>query len=326
MHFPTRRGLALAAACTLLAPPAAQAQGNFPSQPVRIIVGSEAGSAPDVLARVLGKELSAGLGQAVIVENRAGATGTIGANAVASAAPDGYTLLMGTVSNIALAPSFYPIKYKPTESFTPISMVASVPLVLVASPATGIASVEQLRTKLKQAAKGSYSYSSPGVGGPQHLAGVLLGKQMGTELLHVPYKSGGAALTAVAGGETQIGFAGIAAAIGLVQARRVTPLFVTADKRFPQFPDVPSAPEAGLPELDVDNWHALFAPAGLPAPVRATLEAAVNKALQSPEVKKQFESLGAAPTGSTGKELAEKVTAETARWTKIVDDNGIKAQ
>lgn len=166
MHFPTRRRLALAAACTLFAAPAVQAQGNFPSQPVRIIVGSEAGSAPDVLARVLGKELSAGLGQAIIVENRAGATGTIGANAVASAAPDGYTLLMGTVSNIALAPSFYPIKYKPTESFTPISMVASVPLVLVASPATGIASVEQLRAKLKQAPKGSYSYSSPGVGGP----------------------------------------------------------------------------------------------------------------------------------------------------------------
>ncbi|VCU68242.1 Tripartite tricarboxylate transporter family receptor [Pigmentiphaga humi] len=305
----------------------AHADDAFPSQPVRIIVGSEAGSAPDVLARVLGKDLGTLLGQAVIVENRAGATGTIGAAAVAGAQPDGYTLLMGTVSNIALAPSFYPIKYKPTTSFTPISMVASVPLVLVASPATGIASIDQLRAKLKDpAAAASFSYSSPGVGGPQHLAGVLLGKEMHATMLHVPYKSGGAALTAVAGGETQIGFAGIAAAIGLVQAKRVTPLFVTAGTRFPQFPDVPSAPEAGLPGLEVDNWHALFAPAGLPAPVRAKLEAAVNKVLQSAEVRKQFESLGAMPAGGSGEQLAQKVAAETARWTQIVESSGIKSQ
>jgi len=309
------------AVCALALPAPALAQAAYPSQPIKIVVGSEAGSAPDVLARTIGKEMEPLVKQTILVENRAGAAGTVGAATVAQAPADGYTLLMGTVSNIALAPSFYPIKYKPGESFTPIGMVASVPLVLVASTNLGVADMAQLRTKLK-ASKTEYAYSSPGIGGPQHLAGVLLERELSTKLLHVPYKSGGAALTAVAGGETQLAFAGIPAAGPLLQTKRIVPMFVTASRRSPALPGVPSAAEVGLPSFEVDNWHALFAPAGLPPDIRATLERALRTALQSPAVKTQFEKLGAEPRASTGTELATYVAAETQRWAALAKASG----
>ncbi len=307
-------------ACSMV--PAHSQQASFPEKPIRIVVGSEAGSAPDVLARAIAKEMGSLLPQSVIVENKPGATGTIGAAAVAAAPADGYTLLMGTVSNIALAPAFYPIKYKPLTSFTPISMVASVPLMLVVSAETGVTNMQQLRAKLSESGvETSYSYASPGIGGPQHIAGILLGKELKTKMLHVPYKSGGAALVGLAGGETQLAFAGIPAALPLLQTKRILPLFVTSKTRSPAAPSVPSATEVGLPDFDVDNWHALFAPAGLPQGVRAVLEATVAKSLQVPELRKQFEKLGALATASTGSDLADKVARETLRWSKIAKDS-----
>lgn len=302
--------------------PAYSQQASFPDKPIKIVVGSEAGSAPDVLARAIAKEMGSVLRQAVIVENKPGATGTIGAAAVAAAPADGYTLLMGTVSNIALAPTFYPIKYNPLTSFTPISMVASVPLMLVVSAETGITNMQQLRAKISESgSEPSYSYASPGVGGPQHIAGILLGKELRKKLLHVPYKSGGAALVGLAGGETQLSFAGIPAALPLLQTKKILPLFVTSKIRSSAAPSVPSATEVGLPDFDVDNWHALFAPAGLSQGVRSVLETAVAKSLQAPDLRKQFEQLGALPTASTGNDLASKVALETLRWSKIVKDS-----
>jgi tripartite-type tricarboxylate transporter receptor subunit TctC len=322
---PTRRhALVFAAALAAGAALPAAAQTAFPTQPVRIVVGSEAGSAPDVIARSLAKELEPLLKQPVVVDNRAGAAGTVGAAAVAQAAPDGHTLLMGTVSNVALAPVFYPIRYKPVESFTAVGMVASVPLVLVASAGTGATTVAELGAKLRAGAGAPPApYASPGIGGPQHLAGVLLEKQFATPLLHVPYKSGGAAMTAVAGGEVQLAFAGIPAALPLLQSRRVNALFVTAATRSPALPDVPSAPQAGLPGFEVDNWHALLAPAGLKPEVRAVLEAALRAALQKETVRKDFERLGAEPRPGTGAELADFVARETARWGALARDAGL---
>jgi tripartite-type tricarboxylate transporter receptor subunit TctC len=291
---------------------------------VRIVVGSEAGSAPDVIARSLAKELEPLLRQPVVIDNRAGAAGTVGAAAVAQAPADGYTLLMGTVANIALAPAFYPIRYKPVEGFTAVGMVASVPLVLVAATSTGATTVAELGAKLRATtAAAPAPYASPGIGGPQHLAGVLLEKQLGVRLLHVPYKSGGAAMTAVAGGEVQLAFAGIPAALPLLQSRRVTALFVTSATRSPALPDVPSAPQAGQPGFEVDNWHALYAPAGLPPPVRATLETALRAALQKESIRKDFERLGAEPRAGTGAELADFTARETTRWGTLARDAGL---
>lgn len=302
------------------------AQGTFPVRPVRIVVGSEAGSAPDVLARAVAQEMGPLLGQAVIVENKAGATGTIGAAYVASAPPDGYTLLMGTVSNIALAPLFYPIKYDPERSFTPIGMVASVPLVLVVSPKLGVSTFAELKSKVKElAAANGMNYASPGVGGPQHLAGVLLQRQLGVPLVHIPYKSGGAAMTAVAAGDVQIAFAGIPAAAGLAQGKKVVPLLVTSAKRSSAMPDVPSAAEAGLAGFEIDNWHALFAPAGVPGPVVATLEAALQKALATATVRDVFQKGGAEPVASSGAQLGAMVAAEAKRWATVVAENKLKA-
>ena len=303
------------------------AQDKFPSRTVKIVVGSEAGSAPDVLSRVIANELGPLLGQTVIVENKAGATGTIGAMHVAASQADGYTLLMGTVSNVALAPSFYPVKYDPNSSFTAVGMVASVPLVLVTTPSLQVTSYAQLLAKSQQVAPPApLSYSSPGVGGPQHLAGVLLQRQLGAQLLHVPFKSGGAATTAVAAGEVQLAFAGIPAAAGLAQAKRVIPILVTSRSRLSTMPDVASAVEAGLPDFVIDNWHALFAPANLPANARATLEAALQKALASQPVKEQFQKLGAEPAPGTSKQLEAFVASETKRWSRVVTDNKLKVE
>ena len=305
----------------------AMAQDKFPSRPIKIVVGSEAGSAPDLLARVVANDMGPLLGQSIIIENRSGAAGTIGAAAVTTANADGYTLLMGTVSNIALAPSFYPVKYDPNKSFTPIGMVASVPLVLVTTPSLGIQNFAQLQAKAKKMGpSGQFAYSSPGVGGPQHLAGVLLQRQLDLQLLHVPYKSGGAAMTAVAAGEVQLAFAGIPAAASLAQGKKLVPLFVSAAERSPAMADVPSATEAGLPGFDIDNWHALFAPAGLAPATQAVLETALAKALTMQAVKDQFNKAGAEPAPGTSRELGAMVASETARWTKVVIDNKLKAE
>lgn len=304
---------------------AARAEDKFPVRPIKIVVGSEAGSAPDAIARALASEMGPLLGQSVVVENRPGAAGTLGAAAVTSASADGYSVLMGTISNIALAPSFYPaLKYDPNKSFTPIGLVASVPLVLVTSPAFQTPDLRQFTDKLKKT--NPVSYSSPGVGGPQHLAGVLLQRQLGVTALHVPYKSGGAAVTAVIAGEVQFAFVGIPVAAPLVAGKRLVPVIVTSAKRSSVMPDVPSGAEADLRGFEIDNWHALLAPAGLPAPVRAALENALQGALKSPAVKEQFRKLGADPAPGTGKQLEAYIAAETERWSKFVTENRIKAE
>lgn len=324
-RFSHARRSVLVAASLSLATSATFSQDRFPNRTVKIIVGSEAGSAPDVLARVLASEMGPPLGQSVIVENKAGAAGTIGAAQVAGAAADGYTLLMGTVSNVALAPSFYPVKYDPVKSFTPVGMVASVPLVLVSSPSQGALTYAQFFAKARQAGS-QLAYASPGVGGPQHLAGVLLQRQLGVATMHVPYKSGGAATTAVVAGEVQFAFAGIPAAASLAAGKKLVPLFVTSPRRSPAMPDVPSAAEVGLQGFEIDNWHALLAPANLPAPVRAVLESALQKALASAAVKEQFVKLGAEPSAGSASQLETVVATETQRWSRFVADNKLKVE
>jgi tripartite-type tricarboxylate transporter receptor subunit TctC len=301
------------------------AQDKFPSRPVKIMVGSEAGSAPDLLTRILANELSPLLGQSVIVENRSGATGTISATQVASSTADGYTLMTGSVANVALAPLFYPIKYDPVKSFTPIGMVASVPLVLVTSPAFDTPNFQQFATKTKQKTL-QLAYASPGIGGPQHLAAVMLQRILGRPVLHVPYKSGGAATNAVMAGEVQFAFVGIPVAASLAASNKLVPLFVTSEIRSAGMPRVPSATEVGLKDFQIDNWHALLAPAGLPANTRSTIEAALQKALASPLLKEQFNKLGAEPSTGSSKQLELLISSETARWANFVKENNLKAE
>lgn len=318
-----RRPAAWLSAALVLLAGSALAQDKFPSKPIKIVAASEAGSSPDILARVLGTEMGPLLGQSMVVENKPGAAGMLGASAVVAAPADGYTLLMATLSNVALAPSFYPGRYDPNKSFTAVGMVASVPLVLVASPSLQASNFAQLTDKLKKTP--AISYSSPGVGGPQHLAGVLLQRHVGMPMVHVPYKSGGAAITAVAAGEVQFAFVGVPAATAMVSAKKVVPIVVTAPKRSAALPEVPSMTEAGALEFEIDNWHVLLAPAGLPAPVRAAIESALQKALTAPAVKETFGKGGAEPAFRGGKALESYIASETARWSKLVADNKLKA-
>jgi tripartite-type tricarboxylate transporter receptor subunit TctC len=302
----------------------ATAQDKFPSRPIKIIVGSEAGSAPDALARLLATELGPLLKQSVLVENKPGAAGTVGAGAVVAAPADGYTLLMGTISNVALAPSFYALKYDPVKSFTPIGMVASVPLVLVTAPSFQVNDIKQFTEKVKKS--NQLNYASPGIGGPQHLAGVMLQRQLGTQLLHVPYKSGGAVTTAVLSGDVQFAFVGIPAAASLVSAKKLVALMVTSAKRSVALPEIPSATEAGLRGFEIDNWHALLAPAGLPAHVREAIESVLQSALKSTIIKEQFQKLGAEPALVNGQQLEGYIAAETERWAKLVTESKLKVE
>jgi len=300
-------------------------QGSFPLRPIKIVVGSEAGSAPDALARVIANAMGARLTQSVIVENRPGAAGTIGAAHVAASPADGYTLLMGTVANVVLAPTFYPTPYDPNRDFTPIGMVASVPLALVTRPAWNVRNAADLRAKaMSQDVADQIRYASPGVGGPQHLAGVLLQREMGGDFLHVPYKSGSAAIMAVAADQVDMAFVGIPAATGLAQAGKVVPVFVTSRQRSAALPDVASTSEAGLSGFDIDNWHALFAPANLAAHVHRVLETALQATLAVPSVQDQFQKFGAQAAPGTGAELSGFVASETARWSQVVAENGLK--
>lgn len=299
-------------------------QESYPSKSVRIVVASEAGSTPDILARAIALEMAPLLKATIIIENRPGAAGTIGAASVASALPDGYTLLMGGMANLTLAPNFYPVKYSAKENFTSIGMVAVAPLLLIANPGLEILNYAQLVNKAKEFRKEApLSYSSPGIGGPQHMAGRILQQRLGSTTLHVPYKSGGAAVVAVASGEVKIGFVGVPAGHNLVRSNKVHALLVTSEKRIASLPDVPAAGELGLPELQINNWNALFAPAGLPVNIRNALESALAAALKAERVSKLFRVNGAEVKVSSSAELAIFVASEVDRW-KTVATTGEK--
>ncbi len=299
----------------------AMAQGAFPDRAITIVVGSQAGSAPDVLARILAMEMGNELKQSIIVENKPGATGSIGAGYVATSQPDGYTLLMGTVSNIALAPLGKSVRYKASD-FATVSAVASVPLVLVTAPDANVHSLSDLKA-LAAKTPGGLAYSSPGIGGPQHLAGLLLQKELDIPLLHVPYKSGAAAALAVASGETQLTFAGVSAALPLINSKKVAPVFVTSPTPLQALPGVPSAVDIKAPGFLVDNWHGLFAPKDLPQPVADTLAAAVQKALKSDSVQKKFTAQGAEVDLRDAAKYSEFVREEAVRWSNVVKENGL---
>jgi len=321
-----RRGILAAIVAGVCLGGGAAAQERYPARPIKILVASEPGSAPDILARTVAVELAPLLGVAVVIENRAGAAGTIGAAAVAAAPADGYTLLMGGLANMVLAPLLSSARYDPVTGFAPIGMVAKAPVLLVASPALGVGDLDQLRDKIRRRPDGQLSFSSPGVGGPQHLAGVLLQKSLGTTMLHVPYKSGGAAITAVASGQVDLGFVGVPVASSLIEAKKVVPIFIASEGRSPILSQVPTAAEAGIGDFRLDNWSALFGPAHLPEGVIRVLERALQKVVGLPGIKDQFARIGADPTSSTSAELARWVSDETGRWREVIAASGIKVQ
>ncbi|CAM4105994.1 Bug family tripartite tricarboxylate transporter substrate binding protein [Bordetella tumulicola] len=323
----SRKGIAIATIA--LAGVVAQlpvAQAAYPDQPIRIVVGYAAGGTTDILARVLGEQLGKELKQSVIIENKPGAAGNIAASYVQGSTPDGYTLFMATVASHGINPSLYKrtLGYDPIKGFEPVAMVASIPLLLIANPTLSVKSVDDL-VALAKSKPGQLNYSSSGNGSPVHLAGAMFAQQADLDLVHVPYRGGAMANTAVMSGEAQFSFATLPGAISQVRANNLTALAVTTPERSSQLPDVPALGELdGFKGFDINTWNALMAPTGTPQTVVETLNAAVNKAMASPALRAHFEKEGAMPTQSTPAELRDFIASEIDRWAKVVSSVNIR--
>lgn len=323
----SRKGIAIATmalAGVVVQLPVAQAA--YPDQPIRIVVGYAAGGTTDILARVLGEQLGKELKQSVIIENKPGAAGNIAASYVQGSTPDGYTLFMATVASHGINPSLYKrtLGYDPIKGFEPVAMVASIPLLLIANPTLSVKSVDDL-VALAKSKPGQLNYSSSGNGSPVHLAGAMFAQQADLDLVHVPYRGGAMANTAVMSGEAQFSFATLPGAISQVRANNLTALAVTTPERSSQLPDVPALGELdGFKGFDINTWNALMAPKGTPQTVVETLNAAVNKAMASPALRTHFEKEGAMPTQSTPAELRDFIASEIDRWAKVVSSVNIR--
>ncbi len=297
---------------------------DFPDRPITLVVPFAAGGSTDVVARIVAQKMSEDLGEQVIVQNVAGAGGNLGADNVARADPDGYTILMGTVATHALNPLILKTKpYDPEKDFAPISLLVVVPNVLVVNPELPAKDVAELLALLK-AKPDEYSYASSGNGTPLHLSGELFKKMAGVSMQHIPYKGAGPALNDVIGNQVPIMFDNLPSSSSHIKAGTLRALAVTTAERAPSFPDVPTVAEAGIPGYETYTWNALFAPANTPQPVVARLNEAANKALKDPAVVERMKEFSATIVGSTPEELAAHVKAELAKWTPVVRDANVQ--
>jgi tripartite-type tricarboxylate transporter receptor subunit TctC len=295
---------------------------SYPAKPVRIINPFSPGGSLDLVARLLAKHMSAELGQSVLVDNRPGAGGNIGVEAVAKAPADGYTLLI-VQSSITINPTLQPkIGYDPVRDFAPISKVADYMFFLVAHPSLPVRSVKQL-IALDKARPGQLNYASVGVGSGTHLASELFNYMAGTRIVHVPYKGTGQALPDLMGGHVAIMF-GSTSFVPHVKSGKLVALGVTGAARSPALPEVPTIAEAALPGFEVTAWNALFAPAGTPEPIVKRLNALVREGLAQPEAKTTMDKQGLDATPSTPEELGRLVRAELDKWAKVIKASGMK--
>lgn len=314
--------LAFGALAASLAP--ASAQADFPSQPITLVVPFAAGGSTDLVARIVAARMSQELGQQVLVDNRAGAGGTLGATAVAQAQPDGYTILMGTIATHALSSSLYANPpFDPVEDFEPIAWLVTVPNVLAVNPDFPAQTVEELIALLKEDPEG-YIYASSGNGTPLHLSGELFKELTGTDMTHVPYQGSGPALIDVIGGQVPIIFDNLPSATEPIRSGQLRALAVTTTERAGNFPDLPTMEEAGVPGYDTNSWNALFAPAGTPQEVIDVLEEAALTAVNDPEIQQRLEDAGAIIVAEGADALGEHVRSEVERWGPVIESAGVR--
>ncbi len=309
---------------SLLAANAPTAAAGFPERQVTLVVPFAAGGSTDVVARIIAQKMSEDLGQQVIVQNIAGAGGNLGADNVARADADGYTILMGTVATHALNPLILKsTPYDAEKDFAPVSLLVVVPNVLVVNPELPAKNVEELLALLK-GAPDQYSYASSGNGTPLHLSGELFKSMAGVEMVHIPYKGSGPALNDVIANQVPIMFDNLPSSSGHIKAGTLRALAVTTKERAASFPDIPTVAESGIPGYETYTWNALFAPAGTPAEVIARLNQSANTALKDPAVAERMKEFSATIVGSTPAELGAHVKAEIAKWTPVVRDAKIQ--
>ena len=297
---------------------------SYPAKPIHLIVPFPPGGPTDIVGRLVAQKISDGVGQPVVVENRAGAGGTVGSIAAAKAPADGYTLLYGSTSTLAIAPSLYrSLPYDPRKSFAPISLVSRGPILVVVNAQVPARTLKEF-IDLAKKQPGKLSYSSAGSGTPPHLAGELFKAVAGVDLLHVPYKGGAPAINDLVGGQVEAIFEGQVALMPHLRSGRARALAITGSARSPELPDVPTAAEAGLPQYDANFWSGLVAPAGTPEEAIARLNAVLVKSLQSPELRENLAKQGLEASGNTPQQFAAYIGTEMQKWAAVVKASGAK--
>jgi tripartite-type tricarboxylate transporter receptor subunit TctC len=320
--------LRIVTACLLAASlaglaPAAQAQG-YPSKPIRVIVPYPAGGTSDILARSIGQKLSESLGYPVVVENKPGANGNVGAEFVVRSAPDGYTLLLADIGALAISPSVYPkLPFDPAKDFAPVTMVAYSPHILVVHPSIPAGSVKEL-VALAKAKPGKLNFAISGVGGAPHLAGVDFALRTGIDWAYIPYKGGAQAIADVAGGQADVTLNGMLATYPLVQGGKLKLLAVSSAKRMSAIPDVPTIAESGIPGFETGSWQGVVAPAGTPRDVVAKLNAEIGRIVTTPEMRDKLGAQGADVRTNTPDEFTTFIRTEMTKWAKVVKDANVK--
>ena len=322
----TRRALVLGAAAAAVSGGAARAQGTWPTKPVTIVVPFPAGGGTDAFARPLFGLMTKNVGKQFVIDNRGGAGGTVGASIAAHAAPDGYTFFMGAVHH-AIAPSMYPkLDYNLETDFIPVGLIGAVPQVIVVNPQR--VPVADLKGLLDYVRKnpGKLNYASAGNGTSHHLAGELFKLQTKTFITHIPYRGAGPALQDLIAGQVDIMFDGLASSATHIKNGRIKALAVAAPKRAPGFPDVPTTAEAGVPSYIVSTWYGLWAPKGTPKEIIDRMRAELSKALNSEELQKAWNGLGAETPDLYGDAFGKFVSSETKRWAEVVKNSGAKLE
>jgi len=314
----------LAFLCAVILAPASAFGQDFPSKPVRFVVGFTPGGPSDILARALGQKLAERWSQQVVVDNRPGAGGNLAAEAVAKSSPDGYTWLLGNNSILATNQSLYrSLPYDPVRDFAPVALVAIQPNILVVHPSLPVSSVDEL-IRFAKANPGKLNYASSGSGAAAHLAGELFKAMTGVELVHVPYKGAQPALTDVIAGQVQMMFATSASVIPYIKAGRLRALAVTTAQRSASVPELPTVAEAGVPGFEATTWHGVVVPAATPAAIVARLNEEINSALGEKDLKDRLTSLGAEISTGTPKQFTDYIAREIPKWAKVVKDSGAR--
>lgn len=317
-------GAVLAGALVVVAAAAAAAAQSYPVKPIRLIVPFPPGGATDILGRAIGQKLGETLGQQIVIDNRPGASGSIGADLAAKAAPDGYTLLIGQATNLAINISLMgKLPFDPVKDFAPVTLVASTPNLLVVHPSLPVRSVKDL-VALAKAKPGTINYASSGNGSPGHLAAELFKKAAGIDMVHIPYKGAAPALTDVVSGHASLYFTSPISAQSLVKAGRLRMVAVTSAKRSPSMPDVPTVAEAGFPDFDLASWWGMLAPAGVSRDILTRLHSETVKILNLPDVRQRLSSQGADVLSNTPEQFAAYIKSEIAKWGKLVKASGAR--
>ena len=311
---------------TVVGGSSAVAADNYPATPIRLIVPFPPGGPADALARIVGEKMGASMGNVIVVVNRPGAGGNIGMEVGAKAAPDGYTLVLAPAGNLTVNPSLYrSMPYDVGRDFAPITVLATVPNILVVHPSVPAKTVTEL-VQYAKAHPGELNFSSPGNGSGAHLAGELLKSMAAIDMTHVPFNGIAPAVTAVLGGQVQVMFAGAPSVLQHVKSGKLRALGVASLARIAAAPDLPTLTESGFRGFDVTSWYGIVAPAGTPSQVIDRLHGEMTKALNDPDVREKLAGLGAEPIGNTPAEFAATIRSETAKWSKIVKDAKITAE